>query len=52
MPETDELRRERLEAAADWPLTAAALLFLAAYATPILNTGLAEPWARVCELVG
>jgi len=52
MADTDEVRRDRWEAAADWPLTAAALLFLVAYATPILKTDLAPPWPRVWELVG
>lgn len=33
-------------------MTAAALLFLVAYATPILKTDLAPPWPCVWELVG
>lgn len=40
----DEARRLRWEQRAEWPLTAAALLFLAAYAWPILDTDLAAPW--------
>lgn len=32
-----EHRRDRWERAAEWPLTAAAVLFLAAYAWPILD---------------
>lgn len=43
-----EVRRERWEDAADWPLTAAAVLFLAAYACPILAPELAAPWPGIC----
>lgn len=45
-----EERRERWERAADWPLTAAAVLFLVAYAVPILNPGLSVTWRDVCRL--
>ena len=31
----------------DWPLTAVAVLFLVAYAWPILDPGLAQPWPAV-----
>ena len=46
-------RRGRWEAAAEWPLTVAAVLFLAAYAYPILNSDLsasAESMAQSFEL--
>ena len=46
-----EPRRERWEDAASWPLTAAAVVFLAAYAWPILEPGLAPPWDHICELL-
>ena len=46
-----EARRERWEAAADWPLTAAALLFLGAYAWPILDPDLAPGWQTTCFVV-
>lgn len=46
-----ELRRDRWEAAANWPLTGAAILFLAAYAVPILEPSLAQPWPGVCRLL-
>ena len=36
--------------AAHWPLTAAAVLFLAACAWPILAPDLAQPWPEVCRL--
>ena len=39
-----EPRRERWEAAAEWPLTAAAVIFLMAYAWPILRPDLPTPW--------
>ncbi|MGY2004483.1 potassium channel family protein [Blastococcus sp. SYSU DS1024] len=44
-------RRERWERSTDWILTAAALLFLAAYAWPILEPDLAAPWPAVCRWV-
>lgn len=40
-------RLERWERAAEWPLTVAALAFLAAYAWPILDPDLAPPWPTV-----
>ncbi|HEY3549052.1 MAG TPA: potassium channel family protein [Propionicimonas sp.] len=46
-----EPHRERWEARADVPLTATAVLFLAAYAIPILRTDLASPWPQVCAFV-
>lgn len=48
---TDESRRRRWEDKANWPLTITAVLFLAAYATPILRPELASPWPTICELV-
>jgi voltage-gated potassium channel len=44
-----EDRRERWEAAADWPLTVAALVFLAAYAWPILDPELSTSWRTLCQ---
>lgn len=49
--ESDESRRGRWEERADWPLTAAAMLFLAAYAWPILEPSLPSAWQNVCHLV-
>ncbi|WP_324276687.1 hypothetical protein [Blastococcus brunescens] len=48
-PLPTEHRRERWEHAAEWPLTVAALIFLAAYAWPILDGDLAAPWPAVCR---
>lgn len=47
----DESRRERWEAAADWPLTIIAILFLAAYAWPILDPALSTAWSGVCQVI-
>lgn len=47
----DESRREHWESRADWPLTAAALLFLAAYAWPILEPSLPSGWRTICQWV-
>jgi voltage-gated potassium channel len=44
-------RLERWERASEWPLTAAALVFLAAYAWPILNPGLDGDAAETLRLV-
>lgn len=44
-------RRARWEQAAEWPLTAAALLFLAAYAWPILDPDLPAELATACEWI-
>ncbi len=44
----EEARRQQWEDSADWPLTVAALLFLGAYAWPILNPDLAQPWPALC----
>lgn len=46
-----ETQRERWETAADWPLTALAVLFLAAYAWPIINPDLVRGWATGCRWV-
>lgn len=48
---TGDTRRERWERAAEWPLTGAAVLFLAAYAWPILDQDLAPSWRWVCTVV-
>lgn len=47
----DESRRQRWEDKANWPLTVTAVLFLAAYATPILRPDLVNPWPVVCQIV-
>jgi voltage-gated potassium channel len=41
----------RWEQRAQWPLAAAALIFLGAYAWPILQPDLAHPVQRACSLV-
>ena len=46
-----EARRERWERPAEWPLTAAALLFLAAYAWPILDPDLSLALVRLCQVI-
>lgn len=46
-----EARRHRWERAAEWPLTLAAVAFLAGYAAPILDPGLSSGWATTCRLV-
>lgn len=46
-----EPRRERWEEVGNWPLTAAAVLFLVAYAWPILDPGLSAGWADACRVV-
>jgi voltage-gated potassium channel len=53
MPEDDprQLRLERWEARSEWPLAAAAVLFLAAYAWPILDVHLARSVHDTCQLV-
>jgi voltage-gated potassium channel len=48
---TDESRCRRWEERANWPLTITAVLFLVAYAAPILRPDLADPWPTICELV-
>jgi voltage-gated potassium channel len=47
----DETRRERWEGAADWPLTITAVVFLVAYAAPILRPDLISPWPTICRFV-
>ena len=48
---TDESRRQRWEDGADWPLTVTAVVFLTAYAAPILRPDLVNPWPTVCQFV-
>jgi voltage-gated potassium channel len=48
---TSERRRERWEEVNDWPLAFAALIFLAAYAWPILVPDLATPWPGICHIL-
>jgi voltage-gated potassium channel len=50
MTETD-VARHRWEERADWPLTVAAVLFLVAYAWPIIEPDLAPGLLRVCRVV-
>jgi voltage-gated potassium channel len=46
-----EARRERWEERAEWPLTIAALLFLGAYAWPILEPDLSSGLVRLCQMI-
>ena len=46
-----EDRRDRWEERAEWPLTAAAVLFLGAYAWPILEPDLSSSLVRLCQVV-
>lgn len=46
----DEPRRLQWEQLTEWPLTAAAVVFLAAYAWPILDPALPRGWALACEV--
>lgn len=48
---SDESRRQRWEDHADWPLTIAAVLFLIAFAAPILKPDLVSPLPAFCQLV-
>lgn len=48
---TSDSRRQRWEDKADWPLTIAAVLFLIAYAAPILRPDLVSPLPAICQLV-
>lgn len=48
---TGESRRQRWEDGADWPLTITAVLFLIAYAAPILNPDLINPLPVLCRMV-
>lgn len=50
-PMRDESRRQRWEDSADWPLTTAAVVFLIAYAAPILRPDLVSPWPTICAQV-
>ena len=47
---TDE-RLRRWEWRVEWPLAVLALLFLGAYAWPILNPGIAHGWRQTCLVV-
>lgn len=46
-----EIRRERWEQRTDVPLMVAALLFLGAFAWPILDPGMTPEWRTVCRVV-
>jgi voltage-gated potassium channel len=47
----DVSKVERWERAAEWPLVAAALLFLVAYAVPVVDPTLPPPVLTVCSVV-
>lgn len=47
----DESRRERWEDRSNWPLTITAVLFLIAYAAPILRPDLVRPLPAICQLI-
>lgn len=51
LPLIVESRRQRWEDRADVPLTIAAVVFLGAYAAPILRPDLVSPWLVLCQLV-
>ena len=51
MPPEDDVRRHRWEQRAEWPLLAAALLFLAAYAAPIIEPDLPDDSVRTASWV-
>lgn len=51
-PLQDDQRRQRWEHRAEWPLTVAALLYLVAYAAPILEPDLSIAWSLAAELAG
>ena len=51
MQPDDEVRRHRWEQRAEWPLTAAALLFLAAYAAPIIEPDLPSDAVRIASWI-
>jgi len=44
-----DTRPARWESGAEWPLTAAAVAFLAAYAWPILNPTIGRGWHDLCN---
>lgn len=48
---TDEPRVAAWERRTDWPLIAAAVLFFAAYAAPILHPDLNDVWRRACSIL-
>ncbi|GGL26096.1 ion transporter [Phycicoccus endophyticus] len=48
---SDDARREQWERAGEWPLTIAALVFLLAYAWPILDPQLSSTWVTVTEVL-
>ena len=50
-PLAPESRVQRWERQGEWPLAAAAGLFLAAYAWPILDTNLSPAWRSTCKIV-
>jgi voltage-gated potassium channel len=48
---TSSTRVERWAKIADMPLMTAAVLFLAAYAIPIIDVKLGQPWAGICRTI-
>lgn len=47
----DEARRKQWEARTEWPLMVAALLFLGAFAWPIIDPDLSGGWVAACRAV-
>lgn len=47
----DDERLRRWERRAEWPLALGALVFLAAYAWPVLDPGLPTTWRHACDAV-
>jgi voltage-gated potassium channel len=48
---SDRSAFDRWERSTEWPLTVTALLFLIAYAWPILDQGLSTGWRDICRIV-
>jgi voltage-gated potassium channel len=44
-------RVDRFERRTEWPLAVLALVFLVAYASPILHQGMSPSWRHVCEVI-
>lgn len=49
-PPLTETKRAKWETIANWPLTAAALLFLAAYSLPIIFPTIGKPWDNIFDI--
>jgi len=48
---TGTSRAERFERRTEWPLAVLALVFLAAYAWPILQPDISPSWKHVCTVI-